>query len=166
MTLRKIIKTKAITIPVTGTVKEAAKLMYKNHIGTVVVVDKSKKSKAIPIGIVTDRDIAIAYGKVPELASDYSIKKVMTSSVVMCSPEDGIYQTIVKMRQNGVRRMPVIDSNDELVGLIASDDILMLLGEELSDLSQIFSSEKMKESKTIEPQKRGTQLKAGSRANL
>ena len=92
MSLKKILKKDVITMPETGTVREAAKLMYKHHIGTVVVVDKQKPSKKIPIGIVTDRDIALAYGKSQKLASDYSVKKVMTPNIVICSPDEGIYQ--------------------------------------------------------------------------
>lgn len=160
MSLEKFIKSKAVTISTTGTVKEAANLMYTHHIGTVVVVDKTKSLKEIPVGIITDRDIALAYGKMPKLAPDYPIKNVMTRNVVLCGPDDGVYQTITKMRQNGVRRMPVVDKLDQLVGVITSDDLLMLIGEELNDLSQILASETNNEKNIKNPLTKGAQLRS------
>jgi CBS domain-containing protein len=172
MTIGKIIKNKVITIHSTGTVQQAANLMYENHVGTVVVVNKRTPSKNVfigketTLGIVTDRDIALAYGKNETMASDYPVVKVMTKNVVMCSPNDGIYATISKMRQNGIRRMPVINSDDHLMGIIESDDLLLSLSEELGELSDIVSNENMNENKIKRPIMEGSQLRSIFRTTL
>ena len=63
------------------------------------------------------------------------------------------------MRKNGIRRIPVVDKKDHLVGIVASDDLLMLLGKELNDLSQIITTETGKEAQIKRPMKKGVQLR-------
>lgn len=166
MALKDIIQKDVTAIKSTATLKDVAKLMYQNHIGAVVVVDKMNGVRKTPVGIITDRDIALSLGKNGKLDPNCSVKEVMTPNVVMCSPEDGIYETIHKMRTNGIRRIPVVNKKDQLVGIIASDDLIKLLGSEINDLSQIITLETEKESHVKKPVNKKKQLTTRPRAAM
>jgi len=139
MAIKDIVQKDVVAIEAKRSLKNAAKLMRENHVGAVVVVDERNGGKNTPIGIITDRDIALSLTHDGKFDPDSSVRTIMSSSVILGSPEDGIYETIEKMRSNGIRRMPVVDKNDQLVGIIAVDDLIQLLGSELNDLSQTFS---------------------------
>ncbi|MBT3981678.1 MAG: CBS domain-containing protein [Bacteriovoracaceae bacterium] len=166
MTLKNVIRTDVEAIVTTGTVKEAAALMYQNHVGSVVVIAKLNGVRKTPVGIITDRDIALSLGKNKRFDSNFSVLDVMTPNVVVCTPEDSIHQTIQKMCQNGIRRIPVVNNRDDLVGIVTSDDLLKHVGEELKDLSRIISSEIGKENHMKQTFEKEVQLKSYSRATL
>jgi len=125
-------------------VREAAVLMREQHIGSLVVVDDAA-GKPRPVGIVTDRDVAVgvvALGLDPALTS---VGDIMSPEVV-CEREDaGVAETVARMRERGLRRMPVTDASGALVGLIAADDLLALLAEELSGLASMVAREEQRE---------------------
>ena len=119
---------------------EAAKLMTKNHVGNLVVVDNSGGRK-VPVGIITDRDIVrnvVAEGLDPGVFTlgDLAARELVTT------PEDqGIYECMQQMRINGIRRMPVVDRKGGLVGIISLDDLIQLLAEEMSELGKVIVRE-------------------------
>jgi len=128
-------------------VKQAAQLMRQHHVGSLVVVD-DRNGRRIPAGIVTDRDVVVAVvalGLDPEaiLAGD------VMSQELFCVREDaGVAETAELMRLKGVRRLPVTNASGELVGIIASDDLVSLLAEEMSALATMVSREHRRESET------------------
>jgi CBS domain-containing protein len=116
--------------------REAARLMRERHTGTVVVVDVVGGSR-MPVGIVTDRDIAVAV-----FAADCDAQKLLVGDVTMDAlltvREDAdILDVVAQMRDHGVRRVPVVDSRGVLVGIVSADDLLDVLAEELSGLARI-----------------------------
>lgn len=139
MSLRDIMQKNVLAVGPESTIQDAVKLMDKNHMGTIVVVDKLNGKKRSPIGIVTDRDIAISLGNGNGVERNSSIKEVMTPNVIFCSPEDGIYMVIEKMRANRIRKIPVVNETNHLIGMITSDDFVTLLGSELDHLGQIVN---------------------------
>ncbi len=141
MTLRRIMQNSVATLPDSGSIRDAARLMHQNHVGSVVVVGRDKKSALVPVGIITDRDIALAIGDEQNFDANSSIKNVMSPNVLLCHEEDGVYRTIQNMRDHGVRRMPVVDKQNHLVGIVAADDLLNLLGKEVWSLSKIAKRE-------------------------
>jgi CBS domain-containing protein len=164
MAIRDIIQKNVTVIQPEATLKDAAKLMFKNNVGTVIVVDKLNGARKTPIGIVTDRDIVLTLGKKGELDPNCSVRDLMTSNVIVCSPDDGVYETIQKMRTNRIRRIPVINSKDHLIGVIAVDDFIRLLGAELNDLSLVIDLEKKKEKNIRKPISKGKQLSVSAQA--
>ena len=125
-------------------VLEAAILMREHHVGSLVVVDDSG-GKRVPVGLITDRDIAIgvvALGLDPAKAG---VGEVMSPEIV-CEREDaGVAETVALMRRKGLRRLPVVDAAGTLVGLVAADDLLALLAEELSGLASMVAREESRE---------------------
>ena len=105
----------------TDTVFEAAHLMKSENVGSIPIV-KDKDTNRLE-GIVTDRDLAIkvvAEGLDPK---ETRVEDVMTTGVVSCRPDDNVNEAIALMEQHQVRRIPIVDSSDRLVGIIAQADI-------------------------------------------
>lgn len=130
----------------TSTVREAALLMREYHVGDLVVVEDNGSPK--PVGIITDRDITIsivALGLDPDVIT---VGDIMGPGFVTVRENQGVLETIRRMRLKGVRRAPIVGEEGVLVGIVTVDDLLALLADELSDLSKIISREQKIEIKT------------------
>jgi len=126
------------------TVTEAARLMRQHHVGDLVVVAGENGSR-VPTGIVTDRDIVlggVATGLDPSI---FTIGDLVTETLVTVREDLGVFECIQKMRIKGVRRMPVMDAQNKLVGIVSVDDLVQLLGQELGELGRLISREQAKE---------------------
>ncbi len=126
------------------TVVAGAKLMRKHHVGNVVITDQSNGNRT-PVGIVTDRDIVLevlAQGLDPE---KFSLGELMTDDLFTIPESEGIFQAIQSMRTHGLRRAPVVDRKGGLVGIVAVDDLLGLLAEELGELAKLVNVEQAHE---------------------
>lgn len=125
-------------------VLSAAILMREHHVGTLVVVEESA-GKRVPTGIITDRDIAVgvvALGLDPDATL---VGAVMSPELIRAREDAGVAETVALMRQKGLRRLPVVDAAGSLVGLVAADDLLELLAEEISGLASIVAREQRRE---------------------
>ena len=120
----------------TTTIVEAARLMRRYHVGDLVVVDEVQ-GRRVPVGMVTDRDLVVEVIAREQPFASCTVSAVMSATVV-CVPETaGVIEAIQLMRSHGVRRVPVVDAGGALVGILAADDLLDLLAEELSALARI-----------------------------
>jgi CBS domain-containing protein len=130
----------------------AARLMRQHHVGCLVVVEQSG-GQTRPIGVLTDRDLVVEIiaNEVP--LDTVTVGDVMTFALLKVCESDNVLEVAQRMRYRGVRRVPVItESSGELVGIIAMDDILRLLSEELSLLSSITAREtEQEQSKRTQP---------------
>jgi CBS domain-containing protein len=122
------------------TVQGAALLMRKHHVGDLVVVDGSDEA-AIPVGIVTDRDIVVSVVALGLDPASLQVGDVMSDDLLTCREEDDVYQTIEHMRVRGIRRVPVVNRHGGLAGIVSVDDLLEFLAEEMGDLSRISGSQ-------------------------
>ena len=120
----------------TTTIVEAARLMRRYHVGDLVVVDEVQ-DRRVPVGMVTDRDLVVEVIAREQPFASCTVSAIMSATVV-CVPETaGVIEAIQLMRSHGVRRVPVVDAGGALVGILAADDLLDLLAEELSALARI-----------------------------
>ena len=106
----------------TDTVDDVAKLMKKEDIGPVLIVEKGDQGKRL-VGIVTDRDLAIKVvgeGRDPKKTK---VKDVMTTKVVTCRADDDVQNAMNAMAQHQLRRIPVVDEYGMLVGIISQADV-------------------------------------------
>ena len=126
------------------TIKVAARLMRESHIGSLVVVDEPD-GKRIPAGILTDRDIVVAVVALGLNPDAIQVGDVMSQELLAVREDAGVAETAELMRMKGVRRLPVTDDAGALVGIIAADDLLMLLAEELSAIAIMVSREHKRE---------------------
>jgi CBS domain-containing protein len=115
------------------TLVAAAQLMREDHVGSVVVVDEDDGSRRV-CGMVTDRDIVmsvVATGLQPE---PLCLEDIMSEQLVTVAESDAMPDVMRAMRDHGVRRLPVVDAHDELLGIVTMDDVLKILVRELNML--------------------------------
>jgi CBS-domain-containing membrane protein len=115
--------------------RTVAELMQEKAIGCVVVVDGEDH----PVGIVTDRDLAlraVAWSHDPKTTT---VAKVMTTPVHTVSYEASLEKMFESMRRLGVRRIPVVDDGGRAVGIVALDDLFETLSAQFEDLSEAVS---------------------------
>jgi CBS domain-containing protein len=118
--------------------------MRESHVGCLVVADEDG-GKRVPVGILTDRDITVAVVAPGLDAEVILVGDVMSAELLSVQEDAGIAETVELMRLRGIRRLPVTDADGALVGLIAADDILSLLAEEISGLAGMISREEKRE---------------------
>jgi len=129
----------------TGTsVRAAAQLMREYHVGAIVVVNELD-GRRVPVGILTDRDIAIAVVAKGLDADLLRVEEVTVPELVTVKQTDGVSQTTELMRAKGVRRVPVVDERGALIGIVTADDFVDLLAEELTALARMIAREQRRE---------------------
>ncbi len=128
--LGKICTKPVVTASTQMTVGQAARTMRSKNVGALVVVDAGR-----PVGMLTDRDVAIevvAKGMDPDTVR---VGNVMRKKPVTIQEDLGIFDAAKAFAKTGVRRLPVVTKKGTLVGLIAVDDLMMLLGNELGHVA-------------------------------
>ncbi len=122
----------------------AAKLMREGHVGCLVVTDEDN-GKRVPVGMLTDRDITVAVVAPGLDAETILVGDVMSGELLSVQEDAGIAEAVELMRVRGIRRLPVTSSDGTLVGLVAADDILSLLAEEIAAIAGMISREEKRE---------------------
>ena len=97
----------------------AAQLMWENDCGAVAVVDSELKV----IGMLTDRDICMAAYTQGVALGGASVGSAMSCDVHVCTPSDNITSAVEAMREHQIRRLPVVDKAEKLVGILSMSDI-------------------------------------------
>ena len=126
---------------------EAARLMRRFHVGDLVIVREGATDR-VPVGMVTDRDLALEI-----LAQDVDPDAVEVADLaverrlVTASEDEDLEEALERMRTNGVRRLPVVDGEGHVVGVLSADDALELLTEGLSDLVHLVGRQRRLETR-------------------
>jgi CBS domain-containing protein len=118
-------------------VQAIAERMRQRTVGCLVVVNARRE----PIGMVTDRDLVIrvlAEGKDPFITT---IDDVMTRQLKTIREDGTIEQALLLMRGGAFLRLPVVDAQGKLAGIITLDDILLLLSKELTNAGDVLDRE-------------------------
>ncbi|HYD33515.1 MAG TPA: CBS domain-containing protein [Methylophilaceae bacterium] len=144
MPISDICNRNVITVPSDTTVIEAAKLMRRHHVGDVVVV-MQKDGINNPVGIVTDRDIVVEVIATELDARVITVGDITVHKLAVVHESSGVFETLQAMAEEGVRRMPVINTQGNLIGIVTLDDLLLLLGKEFDAIPHILSREQLKE---------------------
>jgi CBS domain-containing protein len=116
---------------------EAARRMRERRVGTLVIVDDVGK----PIGLVTDRDIALRVVAVGGDPRAMSVGEVMTENPKTVSESAPIESALSLMRSGSFRRLPVVNQDGKLVGILSLDDVLGLLAEEFALIGGLLQRE-------------------------
>jgi predicted transcriptional regulator len=122
-----------------------ARRMLNEHVGCVVVVEE-RAGKSIPIGMLTDRDIVV--GVIARSDGDIDTLMVgdaMTKDVVVASGRDNLDDVLKRMCARGIRRIAIVDEMGSLHGLIAFDDILERLQDQVATLVSVLKRERQQE---------------------
>jgi CBS domain-containing protein len=119
-----IMTKKVIVVPLSESVAEVARLMKKNSIGSVIVVDEDDRDKAK--GIITERDIIhklIASGKDVAKANASSI---MSKPLRVVRPNTTLEDAAKAMKENRIKRLPVVNEDNELIGVLSEGDLMRI----------------------------------------
>ena len=121
-------------------VSEAARAMREQHVGCLVVVEERAPGK-VPIGMLTDRDIAVSVVAKDLDARNVPVGEVMSTDVVAVRDDDSVKDALRLLRRRGIRRAPVIARDGTLAGIVTVDDLLRTMVEQLDDLVGAISTE-------------------------
>ncbi len=114
-------------------IQAVCKMLYENKIGSIVIVKDStsenKESKKIPVGIVTERDIVRLVSLLPDnkLSVDEPVRLLMNTPVITINPNSSVMDAMETMQQKDIRRLPVVDNKEKLLGIITDKDIFKVI---------------------------------------
>ncbi len=123
MHLRRITKKKVVTVSPKDGIVKAATLMERRNVGCVVVVRNNK-----PVGILTDRDIALRVVARKADISSTLVEDVMTNHIETGKEGQRAAELAKVMHDHGIRRIPIVDKRGKLTGIITLDDLLYMIG--------------------------------------
>ena len=121
-------------------VAKAAELMKNENIGSIPVIENEQTQKLV--GIVTDRDLALKIVARALDARSTKVETVMTHKLVTCHADDDLQKALDAMAEHQLRRIPVVDNNNKIVGIIAQADVATRVdepektGEMVKEISQ------------------------------
>jgi CBS domain-containing protein len=126
------------------TALDITKLMVKNKVGSVLVIDSTK----FPIGIITERDIIKKVCVTNTLPNDMNLEKIISSPLITIMSYDSIETAAQKMTDYKIKRLPVLEENQQIVSILSLTDITKHLSKILIDdykrfgfLKSIFESD-------------------------
>jgi CBS domain-containing protein len=130
MNLGQQFRSKVVTIEPATTIRDAVARMKKENVGAVVAVRGREVA-----GILTDRDVAMALGT-GKANPDMPVDEIMTKKVITIWEDQGLFNATQYFLGHQVRRLPIINRDNELVGIVTLDDVLALLGRELFNVTK------------------------------
>lgn len=140
MSLERICISEVVTVAETTTVSEFARLMAKEHVGCVVVVKDSR-----PVGMLTDRDLVLKVIATDGNPRELAAGDIMSADLVTASIDDDPLDATRIMRDRGLRRLPVVDAQGLLLGIVTFDDLIVLLAGEIGNLAAAVENEVRRE---------------------
>ena len=121
MKVKEVMTPNAKAIWLTESLADAAKLMWETDCGVLPIFKDGRKV----IGMITDRDICMAVAMRDTNPSGISVEEVMTGRVYSVSSEDDINQALQAMQEHKIRRLPVVNPEGELEGILSMNDIVL-----------------------------------------
>ncbi|ASQ47263.1 CBS domain-containing protein [Legionella clemsonensis] len=130
-----------VIMPSDESVKIAAELMRAKHVGDIVLVEE-KQGKKVPVGIISDRDLVVEV-MVPGLdPKELAAGDIVTRSLLVAHENESLFDALNLMRKKGIRRLPVVDDENTLIGIITLDDMTDLLAEMLSNVADVVDKQR------------------------
>lgn len=121
MTCKEVMTTNPVCCLPVDSASRAAKLMKTENVGSIPICEDRQNKKLL--GIVTDRDLALKVVAEGRDASNTRVQNIMTQQPVSCHAEDDVQKAIDAMESRQVRRIPVVDDKNQLIGIIAQADV-------------------------------------------
>jgi CBS domain-containing protein len=136
MKVQDIMALPALTCPASMPLAAASRRMADFGCGTLVVLDEY----GALAGIVTDRDLALAIGRLDTKTA--TVESVMTRKVHVCRQDDEISSALAAMSRHKVRRLPVVDHEGELSGMLSIDDIVLWGSQDAAGASELLRAQR------------------------
>ncbi len=120
MKVKKIMTKDVGTCHASESLAKAVSIMWQRDCGIVPVVSDSNSV----MGMITDRDVAIAITSRNRPANEVLIDEVIKGQTISCAPDDSVQRVLKKMRKHKIKRLPVVKKTGELVGMVSIADVL------------------------------------------
>lgn len=134
MSIKDMAREEVVTVEPDTSAVEISSTMEAENVGSVVVVEDTS-----PVGIVTDRDLALDVVGEEADANDVTAAEIMSGDLFTVESDEHIYDVLDQMNEAGVRRVPVVE-NGELKGIVTLDDFFVLLSSEFDLASGVVQS--------------------------
>lgn len=136
MPITDVARTSVVTASSDQSAGNLATVMVEEGVGCVVIVEGRR-----PVGVVTDRDLVVEVLVPRRDPRAVEAAAVMTETPVTVEMTDGVYETTETMAEHSVRRLPVVDDDGAVAGIVAFDDVVVLLSRELGHLEDVVLAE-------------------------
>lgn len=142
MRVRDICTRNLVSVCADDSIFAAAQRMREQHVGDVLVV---KDDQERCIGILTDRDITIEIVANKIDPESLKVRDVMSDEVLTIDEDEGVLEALEMMSRAGVRRLPVMNQDGDLCGIISVDDIIGTVAESLLEISTLAHRQRHRE---------------------
>jgi CBS domain-containing protein len=151
MNVGKIGRRNVVTVREFDDLTQAAQLMRERHVGYLVVVEpKPADGSLMPVGVLTDRDIVVSVVGRDINPRELRVGDVMTRQPVVIGEGKSVPAALKEMRRIGVRRLPIVAADGQLVGVVSLDDILDVVAAEMVEVAGSLRNEQLVEN-TLRP---------------
>ncbi|KWK49254.1 histidine kinase [Burkholderia stagnalis] len=123
---------------------ELADRMRRSHVGDIVVIEY-RNGDAMPIGLVTDRDLVIEVMARGDDPGQVTAGQIMSRGLIVVSETEEISVALEEMRRSGIRRLPVVDDTGRLTGIVTLDDIVEYLASLLGGIVEVGKLQQIEE---------------------
>jgi CBS domain-containing protein len=134
MSLREFCQRRVVSISPESDILEACRLMGGNNIGCLVVEEGGKLC-----GILTDRDIVLKVTGERKDAQKTKVREIMSRNPVRIPVDRDLRELTTLMHAHHVRRVPIVDGVDEVLGIVTMDDLIAVISDEMSELGKTVS---------------------------
>jgi len=125
---------------------EAARKMREHHVGNLVVVeDDGDDCNALPVGIITDRDIVVEVVSRNRDPQETTVATVMSTPMVVADESEDVAEAVERMQVHGVRRIVITGAHGALAGIFTLDDLLRLTAEQAAAPLAVMTKEQKRE---------------------
>lgn len=135
--LGEVVSTDVVTAKRDTPIATVAAMLKEKSVGCVVVVETDGKT---PVGVLTDRKIALAVETEPEIGKR-TAEELVSSDLLTGRTDMTVFEALDRLKEAGVRRLPIVDEDGALAGIVTLDDLLILLGTNLQDAAEIIASQ-------------------------
>lgn len=133
--IESIIQTDVVTSERDTDIQTVVAAMAEHDVGSVVVVDNDE-----PVGVITDRTVALALETTPDV-SELTAEDLLSESLVTATTDMTLSEALQRLNDETIRRLPIVDDDGAIVGIVTLDDILVALEAELSTVAEIIEAQ-------------------------
>jgi CBS domain-containing protein len=137
MSIESLLSRPVATLSAKATCAEAARSMRRQNIGSIVIEDDG-----MPIGVVTDRDLALRLVADELDAGSVTVDRVMSAFPAFSNPHRDLRAAIDVMLEMGVRRLPAVNAKGRIVGILSLDDVLIELADQMGKIKALLQLER------------------------
>lgn len=136
-TVDEVIRTDVVTAQRDTPIATVAGKMAEKNVGDVIVVEDDGQT---PVGIITDRKVALALEQTPDIA-ERKADDLVSGDLVTGTTEMTVFDALERLSQEDIRRLPIVDQDGKLQGIVTLDDILILFGNQLQNAVDIIGTQ-------------------------